>query len=145
MFILKRLLVVDDNIGIQLLLYYFFSEKGFDVSLASNGKEAIKKVCSKAPLLVLLDIIMPGMSGLETIRELNKLHPEIPVIVMTAYIELQTVVEAKRNGLIRYHVNKPFDLDEICELVNNVLLENNTKKLASGRKSFSASPLPKAT
>ena len=78
MLIRNRLLIVDDNIGVQRLLYDFFSENGFDVSLASNGKEAIKKVCSKAPLLVLLDMKMPVMSGWETIKELNKLVPEIP-------------------------------------------------------------------
>ena len=128
MFILKRLLIVDDNIGVQRLLYVFFGEKGFDVSLASNGKEAISKVCSKTPSLVLLDIKMPGISGLEIISVLNKLAPEIPVIVMTAYIELQTVIEAQRNGLIRYYIKKPFDLDEICDLVNNVLLEKNYNK-----------------
>ena len=129
MCILNRLLIVDDNIGVQRLLYDIFSEKGFNVSLASNGEEAIKKVCSKDYSLVLLDMKMPVMSGLETIIELNKLAPEIPVIVMTAYVELQTVIETKKNGLIHYYINKPFDLNEIRDLVNNVLLESRKKNI----------------
>jgi two-component system response regulator (stage 0 sporulation protein F) len=129
----QNLLIVDDNIGLQLLLYELFSEEGFNVSLASNGKEAVRMVCTNEYSLVLVDMKMPVMNGLEAVIHFKKINPDLPVIVMTAYIELQTVIEAQRNGLIRYYINKPFDINEIRNLVKNVLLEQKKTNLRSLR------------
>ncbi|HBC91704.1 MAG TPA: two-component system response regulator [Pelotomaculum sp.] len=120
------LLIVDDQAGVRRLLYEAFSDEGYLVETASSGLEAIMKVSDKSPLLVLLDIKMPGMSGLETLDELLKIIPQTPVVMMTAYGELDIVAEAKRRG-VKHYINKPFDLDEIRYLIKGLLLEEKDR------------------
>jgi two-component system response regulator (stage 0 sporulation protein F) len=116
------LLIVDDQAGVRRLLYEAFSDEGYRVETASSGMEALAKVRDKCPSLILLDIKMPGMSGLETLDELLKIIPQTPVVMMTAYGELDIVAEAKRRG-VRHYITKPFDLDEIRYLIKGLLLE----------------------
>lgn len=120
------MLIVDDQAGVRRLLYEAFSDEGYSVETASSGMEAIVKVNDKSPLLILLDIKMPGMSGLETLDELLKIIPKTPVVMMTAYGELDIVAEAKRRG-VKYYINKPFDLDEIRYLIKGLLMEERNR------------------
>jgi len=116
------LLIVDDQVGVRRLLYEAFRDEGYRVEMASSGMEAIKKVSISVPSLVLLDIKMPGLNGLETLEELRKITPDIPVVMMTAYGELDIIAEAKRKG-VQHYINKPFDLDEVRYLIKGLLVE----------------------
>lgn len=116
------LLIVDDQVGVRRLLYEAFRDEGYRVEMASSGMEAIKKVSLSIPLLVLLDIKMPGLNGLETLEELRRINPDIPVVMMTAYGELDIIAEAKRRG-VQHYINKPFDLDEVRYLIKGLLVE----------------------
>ena len=85
--------------------------------------------CSNS-LLILLDIKMPGMSGLETLEELQRINPEIQVVMMTAYGELDILVETRSRG-VQHYINKPFDLDEVRYLVKGLLMvEKDRRKRA---------------
>jgi len=121
-----QLLIVDDNAGICRLLFEMFSDEGYMVEMAQSGEEAVRKACTNNPSLILLDVKMPGMSGLETLGKLKKLVPDVPVVLMTAYTESDVVIKAKEEGFIHYCLSKPFDLDEIRYLVRDILAEKKS-------------------
>lgn len=110
----KQILVVDDQIGIRKLLEEVLSEQGYDVKLASNGIEALASVGESRPGLVFMDMKMPGMDGIEALRELKKIGLSEKVIMMTAYGELELVNEAKELGAMDY-ITKPFDIMAVAE------------------------------
>ena len=83
----KRILLVDDEEGIQLLYREEFEEEGFQVTTAYNGEEALEKFSQEPPDLVILDINMPGMSGIEVLRRMKEFNPDLPVILNSAYQE----------------------------------------------------------
>ena len=83
----KRILLVDDEEGIQLLYREEFEEEGYDVTTASNGEEALEKFTKEPPDLVILDINMPGMNGIEVLRRMKEINSNLPVILSSAYQE----------------------------------------------------------
>ena len=112
-----NLLVVDDNAGIRRLLYELLTQEGYRVQTAENGMECLIKVQESEPDLVILDAKMPGKSGLETVKELKKYNPDLPIIMMTAYSEMPLINDALEDGMIEHYLAKPFDLDEVRRLV----------------------------
>jgi two-component system, response regulator, stage 0 sporulation protein F len=108
----KKILVVDDQYGIRLLLQEVFSKENVHIFQASNGKQALEIIQAEKPDLILLDMKMPGMDGLELLRRLRKFNTESKVIMMTAYGELDMVAEASRLGALT-HFTKPFDIEEL--------------------------------
>jgi two-component system response regulator (stage 0 sporulation protein F) len=124
------ILIVDDQPGVRRLLFEAFIDQGLRVETASSGAEAIRKTIAATPLLILLDIKMPGMSGLETLEELQRINPEIQVVMITAYGELDILVETRSRG-VQHYINKPFDLDEVRYLVKGLLMvEKDRRKRA---------------
>ncbi len=115
------LLVVDDNAGIRRLLYEFLTQEGFYVKIASDGLNALQQVKDEKPRLVLLDMRMPGLSGMETLVKLRCLAPETIVVAMSAYIDVNDIKEAILDGRIKHSITKPFDLVELRTFVNNLL------------------------
>jgi two-component system response regulator (stage 0 sporulation protein F) len=83
----KRILLVDDEEGIQLLYREEFEEEGFEVTTAYNGEEALEQFSQELPDLVILDINMPGMNGIEVLRRMKEINPNLPVILSSAYPE----------------------------------------------------------
>lgn len=122
-----NLLIVDDQAGVRRFLSEAFCEEGYNVEIASSGTEAVKKAAARLPSLVLLDVKMPGMSGLETLEGLRQIAPDIPVVMMTAYGELDIIAEAKKRG-VKCYINKPFDLNEVRYLVKGLLAEEDLKR-----------------
>lgn len=114
------LLVVDDQMGVRRLLFEAFSEENYNVIMASSGMEAIEKVQALKPHVILMDMKMPGMNGLEALKEINKIYDDLLVIMMTAYGELEIVAEAIKLGIKEY-ITKPFDINELRLLVKKVL------------------------
>ncbi|NPV90745.1 MAG: response regulator [Firmicutes bacterium] len=116
----KSILVVDDQIGVRRLLVETFRDQGFDVDLAANGYEALEKLNDKAPDLILLDMKMPGMNGLEVLRQIKQRFPDQAVIMMTAYGELEIVNEAINLG-VKECITKPFDINQLRELAQRIV------------------------
>ena len=114
----NSILVVDDQAGIRILLEELFTDEGYDVKLAGNGNEALAKVSEGAPDLILMDMKMPELNGIETLTELNKLGKSNIVIMMTAYGELELISKAKELGSYDC-IHKPFNITELCEIVAN--------------------------
>jgi len=107
-----RILVVDDEAAMRESLTDWLMEDDYEVSQASNGEEAVSMVKEKTFEVVLLDLKMPGMDGLETMKRLKEVSPETEIVMMTAYATVDTAVQAMKVGAFDYMV-KPFDPDEM--------------------------------
>nr|PZN37058.1 MAG: two-component system response regulator [Bacillota bacterium] len=114
------LLVVDDQPGVRRLLETVFSRAGFQVLIAAGGAEALELARSRPPDVAILDLRMPGLDGVETLRGLRELVPGLPVVLMTAVGEDQRLAEAMRLGA-REAVTKPFDVFRLLERVRILL------------------------
>ncbi len=122
----NKLLIVDDQAGIRILLSEVFGEEGYQTFLAPNGKKALAIVKEESPELVLLDMKIPGMDGLEILKRIKTINPGIKVIMMTAYGELDMIKEAEQSGALM-HFTKPFDIDELRAVVNQQFHECDAK------------------
>jgi two-component system, response regulator, stage 0 sporulation protein F len=127
----KRLLIVDDQVGIRILLLEVFATEGYDTFQAANGRTALDIVRSHRPDLVLLDMKIPGMDGLEILKQIKEHDRTIKVIMMTAYGELDMIKEATDLGALM-HFTKPFDIDEMRLAVNMQMGEGSTPRFATG-------------
>jgi two-component system response regulator (stage 0 sporulation protein F) len=115
-----KILIVDDQTGVRTLLCEAFLEEGYDAEMAPNGYEAVQKVKAGAPDIILMDMKMPGMNGIEALQEIKKINDSIPVIIMTAYGELEVVAEAMKLGISEY-IAKPFDIFELRRMVARIV------------------------
>jgi DNA-binding NtrC family response regulator len=111
-----RILVVDDEQHVRASLAAWFREDGYDVSVAGSGREALQALAHDGADILLVDIKMPGMDGLELHRKARELAPDATVIMMTAYASVETAVEALKDGAYDYVV-KPFDPEAVSRLV----------------------------
>jgi two-component system response regulator (stage 0 sporulation protein F) len=123
----EKILIVDDQFGIRILLNEVFQKEGYKTFQAANGLQALDIVKKHAPDLVLLDMKIPGMDGIEILKRMKVIDPDIRVIIMTAYGELDMIQEAKDLGAIT-HFAKPFDIDDIRAAVRNNLAAKSDSK-----------------
>jgi DNA-binding response OmpR family regulator len=107
---MPRVLIVDDEPDAVELLKEFLAAKGYDTMTASNGEDAIRLVKAERPHLILLDVRMPKMNGLEVLRQVRQIDQEVGVIIVTAVDEEETGRQALKLGAFDYIV-KPLDLD----------------------------------
>lgn len=112
-----QILIVDDDDSIRQLLSLVLAREGFQTASAENGEEALAVFQRAAPDIVLMDIRMPGINGIEAMRQMLALRPNTAVILMSAYADLDTALQAIKNGVFDFII-KPFDLAEIGLLVN---------------------------
>jgi len=115
-----RILVVDDEEVVRNLLQRTLTEAGYDVTTAADGEEALSAVSQGEVEVVLLDIKMPGMSGIEVLGKLTTDWPDICVIVVTAVVDTQTAIEALKMGAYDY-ITKPFNRDNIVRKVQEAI------------------------
>ena len=109
----KRLLIVDDSLFMRMVIKDLAREAGWEVvAEASNGEEALPLFDRYQPDLVTLDMVMPKMGGLETLRNLRRHHPDAKVVVVIALDQKETLVETIRSGAIDFIV-KPFERERI--------------------------------
>ncbi len=117
---MEKILLIDDEKDVQYSFRRIFDSSDMEWSTASSGEEGLKVVSQAKPDLVIMDVRMGGMSGLETLRRIRQSHPKLPVIIMTAYGTTQTAIEAMKLGAYDYLL-KPFDIPKLKELVQAAL------------------------
>ena len=129
---MSKILIIEDEGSQRMLLREFLEERGYTVDEAETGEEGIKKVKKKAFDVVLIDIRLPDISGIEVLKEIRKINLEIKAIMITAFQDVKLVVESLKNGAFNYLV-KPINLEEL--LINirkaqeNLRLEREVKVL----------------
>lgn len=114
-----RVLIVDDDPGQRSLLDSFLRSQGFQTVLADCGEAALDRLGTGGFDLMISDVRMPGLSGLETLRLARKQHATLPVLLVTAYADIREAVGAMRDGALNY-LAKPIDLDELLAVVRQV-------------------------
>lgn len=128
------ILIVDDEESVRDSLYNWFIEDGYEVECAENAKQALSILESKNMDIVLADIKMPGMDGLEMHRRIRSLNKDSIVIIMTAFAAVDTAVQALKDGAFDY-ITKPFDPDDLSHLIRNassqISLKEENKALRS--------------
>jgi two-component system response regulator HydG len=142
-----RILLVDDETGILDTLQILFRGEGYDVSVATGGKEAIERMETDHPDILLTDIRMPGTTGLEVLARARDVDPELPVILMTAQASLQSAVRAVNEGAY-YYLQKPFANDELLAIcrraaeARQLKVENRSLKKEIRRRDRKAAGRP---
>lgn len=130
----ERILVVDDEESVRILLKRTLTEAGYDVVTAANGQEALDKVSQLQVRVVLSDIKMPGISGIEVLRKLTADHPDICVIMATAVTDTQTAIDIMKLGAYDY-ISKPFNRDDLLMRIQKAIekseLEEKIKESAA--------------
>ena len=111
-----RILIVDDDAGQRSLLDSFLRSQGFETVVVSSGEHALEKLRDQEFQMMVSDVRMPGISGLETLRRARNEHAALPVLLVTAYSDVRDAVEAMRDGAVNY-LSKPIDLDELLDSV----------------------------
>src|SRR5512138_3284899 len=106
----ERILVVDDEYLIRWSLREELTKDGYEVTTAEDGESALRLVRESPPELVLLDIQLPGIGGIEVLQKIKAAEPEVVVIMITAYGMVDTAVAAMKAGAFDY-LNKPFNLE----------------------------------
>jgi len=122
-----RVLVVDDEKGMRDMLTFNLSQEGYAVDAAENGQMALQAAGDRGYDLVICDLKMPGMDGVQTLAALKELDPDIEVIVATGYATVDTAIASMKKGAYDY-IQKPFDLDELHYLAEQALAKRRLKK-----------------
>jgi DNA-binding NtrC family response regulator len=115
--------VVDDEENARLGLCRLLAHEGFSVDSVSNGHEALGFLREQAADLILTDINMPEMNGIDFLKELNRRHPRSNVIMMTAYGGVESYIEAMNLGAFEY-INKPVKIDELKSILKKIFNES---------------------
>ena len=112
----RKILIIDDEIEIRSFMQTFFEDRGFEVDVAGDGLEGVEKFQKGNYDLVLCDMMMPKMIGLEVLRRIRQSKPEQPVIMLTGVQEQSMVAKAKELGC-KHYLNKPFSLTDVAAKV----------------------------
>ena len=123
-----RVLIVDDEPSVVEVFQEFLASQGYALTLAASGEEAVRKLPEIRPDVVLTDLNMPGLSGLEVMRAAKAVDPEVCVVVVTGYASASTAIDALRQGAYDY-VTKPFDLDDVSQIVERGVANRRLKVL----------------
>jgi len=139
---LGTILIVDDEPGIRQSLEGVLRDEGYSCALASDGPDALFHLQSVHPSLVLLDIWMPGMDGIETLRRIKELQPGTPVIMMSGHATISTAIKATKFGASDF-IEKPLELDLVLNAIRRALgTEDSARSAAAGELADSMESLP---
>ncbi len=117
---MNTILIIDDDDQLRASFDKLLVEEGYAVRSAVSGEEGLKMMQGNSPDLVILDMRLPGMNGLETFHKIHGIEPKLPVIMMTAYSTTETAIEATKSGAFDY-ILKPFDIPEMLTVINQAL------------------------
>jgi len=137
----ESLLIVEDDATIRITVAGFLRNCGFDVDTAENGKDALALARAKGYHLALLDLHLPDQHGLEVLAELKTIDERLLVVIMTAYPEIRTAVDALKTGAYDY-INKPFDLEDLLELLRRALEARRLRHEVAWRRAQSGGCAP---
>ena len=115
-----QLLLVEDDLNLAANLRQVLEDDGFSVTHTARGDEGLSSATTKAFDVVLTDLRLPGMGGLELVRQLHEKHPRLPVVLMTAHGTIETAIEATKLGAYDY-LQKPFEMEELLSLLNRAV------------------------
>ncbi len=116
----SRLLVIDDDPGMLELIEVYFSRRGFQVFGVPNGEDALGALDDTQPDLIILDLVLPGMGGLDVLRQLKQALPRVPVVMASGHGQARNIVESMRRGASEFLL-KPFELEELDLALQNAL------------------------
>ncbi|MBL0057632.1 MAG: sigma-54-dependent Fis family transcriptional regulator [Elusimicrobia bacterium] len=126
---LPRILVVDDEPAVGMIFHRILGEAGYEVISAASGVECLRVLKRQDPKLVFMDLQMPGMDGVETLRRLRETHPSLPVIIMTAYQTVNSAVETMKLGALDYLI-KPLEGEKLTAVVKQALEVGKVSRLS---------------
>ena len=126
----KNLLIADDEPNIRRILQAIFVKDGYEVQVAENGIKALEWAATHPVDVLITDLIMPDMNGVELIQKIKQRHPAAVAVVITAYATIKTCVDAMRYGASDY-ITKPFDMDEIRAVVKRAVARATESQAAS--------------
>jgi two-component system response regulator (stage 0 sporulation protein F) len=138
---LGRILVVDDEEPVRDVLCEYFESQGFGVEAAPDGEAALAALGRRRPDLVLLDVRMPGIDGVEVLRRIRRADPEVPVIMVTANEDVALAKEMLKLGAFDY-VAKPFDFSYLDRAVTAGLLQGGGAMAAAEAPAPTEAPWP---
>ncbi|WP_437300378.1 response regulator [Sorangium sp. So ce426] len=118
----RRVLVIDDEPDIREALEMFLSGEGYDVATAESGESAVEQAQGRPFDLAITDLRMPGMGGYETLVALKRIHPNLPVIVVTGYASDEATMRCSKEGAFRI-VHKPIHLEDLLQIIKAALNE----------------------
>ncbi len=130
----KKILIVEDDEEMRALLEDFFLEEGFETESVSDGSEAFRKLVHESFLLVLTDVRMPGLTGLDILPGIRKLQPEVPIVVVTAFGSEDIREKAFIRGATAY-LEKPIQFYKLREILHETL--SSSKSLVKRKDTYS--------
>jgi DNA-binding NtrC family response regulator len=136
------ILVVDDDQSVATAFQHFLGHEGHACRLASNAEDAVRLISERRPALVMMDVRMPGVDGLQALKEIRSTFPDVYVVIMTGYGTSQTSIDAIRAGAFDY-LTKPLDLDEIRAVIRKALDAQQTRMPVDGPSVTDAEPSPR--
>jgi len=114
-----KVLLVEDEETLSSLLKNAIGDSFYSFFVANNGKEGVEKFIELSPDIIITDIMMPDMTGLEMAKEIKKIDSKVPVIILSAFSETENFLDAIDIGIIKYFI-KPFDPDELLEYIESL-------------------------
>lgn len=124
---MKKILIIDDDIASCRTLQLHFLSQDYAVEMAHNVDDGLTTAAELQPDIIILDIKMPGRSGLEGLPDFKSNHPDTPIIMITAFHDMDSTIEAMQLGASEY-IHKPIDIDELDDAVNNALNRSEAMK-----------------
>lgn len=134
----KDIWVVDDDRSIRWVLERALTKQGYHCTVFESGESLLRKIQHQSPDVIISDVRMDGMDGLELLQRIQKEHPDIPVIIMTAHSDLESAVASFQGGAFEY-LPKPFDVDEALALVDRAL-EHRAKQMPAPEVAVDQTP-----
>src|SRR3990170_852760 len=128
---MERILIVEDDPQMRQGLAEMLGDVGYKVTAVGSGSEAIAKIKKQEFDVVLTDLVMPNVSGIEVLKEIKRHRPEIHVIMITAFATIESAVQAMKEGASDY-VSKPFKIDEVQITIKRVIEEAKFERKAQG-------------
>ena len=115
----RKVLIVDDDRDIVTIVSTILGGRGWDIKAAYNGREALEAVTLSKPDIILLDIMMPEMNGIEVLKRIKKIDADARIIMITAFGDVESYLDSMELGAYEY-INKPFETDELLEMIDRV-------------------------
>lgn len=119
----NRILIVDDNVNMGITLQDILIDEGYDVLVANNGQEALNIIADEVPHLIITDLKMPNINGLELLELVKHQYPDIGIIMMTAVGEVNSYLHAMKNGALEY-ITKPVNPPILKKMIVKFLEKN---------------------